>query len=182
MAGNTIVYVGAEASGLYRKQAGDAHWDMLTDGLAPATQARAIAIHPNDPRTVFCGTQRGVYRSTDGGDHWQRMNMTEGRVVWSIRFHPNDPNIMFLGTEGAEVFKSEDGGENWNHIATVSNPNQVQMAFAMRILGIDIEANNPDNMYAALEVGGAATPSLPATSTCSTSTAWPWVAPTLTRS
>ena len=49
MAGNTIVYVGAEASGLYRKQAGDAHWDMLTDGLAPATQARAIAIHPNDP-------------------------------------------------------------------------------------------------------------------------------------
>ena len=156
MAGNTIVYVGAEASGLYRKSAGDAHWDLLTDGLAPATQARAIAIHPNDPRTIFCGTQRGIYRSTDGGDHWQRMNMTEGRVVWSIRFHPNDPNIMFLGTEGAEVYKSEDGGENWSHIATVSNPEQVQMAFAMRILGIDIEASNPNNMYAALEVGGAA--------------------------
>ena len=156
MAGNTIVYVGAEASGLYRKTAGDAHWDLLSDGLAPATQARAIAIHPSDPRTIFCGTQRGVYRSTDGGDHWQRMNMTEGRVVWSIRFHPNDSNIMFLGTEGAEVYKSEDGGENWAHIATVSNPEQVQMAFAMRILGIDIEASNPNNMYAALEVGGAA--------------------------
>ena len=92
----------------------------------PATQARAIAIHPNDPRTIFCGTQRGIYRSTDGGDHWQRMNMTEGRVVWSIRFHPNDSSIMFAGTEGAEVFKSEDGGENWAHIATVSNPAQVQ--------------------------------------------------------
>ena len=82
--------------------------------------------------------------------------MTEGRVVWSIRFHPNDTSIMFAGTEGAEVYKSEDGGENWTHIATVSNPEQVQMAFAMRILGIDIEAGNPSNMYAALEVGGAA--------------------------
>ena len=53
MAGNTIVYVGAEASGLYRKAAGDAHWDLLTDGLAPATQARAIAIHPQRPADNF---------------------------------------------------------------------------------------------------------------------------------
>ena len=156
MAGQTFIFVGAEASGLYRKEAGDAHWEQLTNGLPPTPQARAIAIHPENPSIVFVGTQRGVYRSQDRGDHWQRMNMTEGRVVWSLKFHPRDPQVMFLGTEGSEIFKSVDGGENWEYLATISNPDQVQMAFAMRVLGIAIESANPDNMFAALEVGGAA--------------------------
>ena len=84
------------------------------------------------------------------------MNLTEGRVVWSIKFHPNDPNVMFLGTEGSEVFKSEDAGENWTYQSTISNPDSVQMAFATRILGLAIESSNPNHMFAALEVGGAA--------------------------
>ena len=152
----TLVYVGAEADGLYRKEAGDDRWEHLTRGLAPAAQVRAIAIHPQNPATVFAGTQRGIYRSEDRGDNWERMNLTEGRIVWSIKFHPGDPSIMFLGTEGSEVYRSQDGGENWEYLATISNPDSVQMAFATRILGIGIEAANPDNMYAALEVGGAA--------------------------
>ena len=156
MADKTLVYVGAEASGLYRKEAGDAHWENLTRGMAPSAQVRTIAIHPDSQDVIFAGTQRGVYRSKDRGDNWERMNLTEGRVVWSLKFHPNNPQVMFLGTEGSEVFKSEDGGENWTYMATISNPDSVQMAFATRILGLAIESNSPDHMYAALEVGGAA--------------------------
>ena len=77
---------------------------------------------------------------------FERMNLTEGGIVWSIKFHPHDPSIMFLGTEGAEVFKSTDGGENWEYLATVSNPDAVQMAFATRILGIGIEAADTNQM------------------------------------
>ena len=156
MADKTLIYVGAEASGLYRKEAGESRWENLTRGMAPSAQARTIAIHPQNPKIVFAGTQRGVYRSKDQGDNWERMNLTEGRVVWSIKFHPNDPNVMFLGTEGSEVFKSEDAGENWAYQSTISNPDSVQMAFATRILGLAIESSNPNHMFAALEVGGAA--------------------------
>ena len=156
MAYKTLIYVGAEASGLYRKEAGESRWENLTRGMAPSAQARTIAIHPQNPKIVFAGTQRGVYRSKDQGDNWERMNLTEGRVVWSIKFHPNDPNVMFLGTEGSEVFKSEDAGENWTYQSTISNPDSVQMAFATRILGLAIESSNPNHMFAALEVGGAA--------------------------
>ena len=156
MADKTLIYVGAEASGIYRKEAGDAHWENLTRGMAPSAQVRTIAIHPENQDVIFAGTQRGVYRSKDRGDNWERMNMTEGRVVWSLKFHPNNPQVMFLGTEGSEVFKSEDGGDNWSYMATISNPDSVQMAFATRILGLAIESSSPDHMYAALEVGGAA--------------------------
>ena len=156
MAGKTLIYVGAEAEGLYRKEAGDDHWEKLTEGLAPSAQVRAIAFDPRNSATVFVGTQRGVYKSVDRGDHWRRANMTEGRIVWSLKFHPNNPDIMFLGTEGSDVYKSEDGGDNWQYLATIANPDSIQMAFATRILGMGIEPANPDNMYAALEVGGAA--------------------------
>ncbi|MCH8280845.1 MAG: hypothetical protein J4O03_06745 [Chloroflexi bacterium] len=156
MADKTLIYVGAEASGIYRKEAGDTHWENLTRGMAPSAQVRTIAIHPENQDVIFAGTQRGVYRSKDRGDNWERMNMTEGRVVWSLKFHPNNPQVMFLGTEGSEVFKSEDGGDNWSYMATISNPDSVQMAFATRILGLAIESSSPDHMYAALEVGGAA--------------------------
>jgi Sortilin, neurotensin receptor 3, len=105
---------------------------------------------------VFVGTQRGVYRSQDGGDRWQRMHLPEGRNVWSLTFHPQNPQIMFLGTEGSDVYRSDDGGESWQYLSTIVNPDAVQMAFATRILGLAIEPVDPNRIYAALEVGGAA--------------------------
>ena len=156
MADRTRIYAGAEASGLYRKEAGDESWEQLTNGLPPSAQVRLIAIHPTDPGVVYAGTQRGVYRSRDGGDNWQRMDLPEGRIVWSLQFHPGDPQVMYLGTEGSEVYISRDSGESWLYRSTVSNPDAVQMAFSTRILGLAIEPASPDHMYAALEVGGAA--------------------------
>ena len=118
MADKTLIYVGAEAGHLYRKEAGQTNWeDMVSNGLPPSPEARAIAVHPNDPETVFIGTQRGVYRSRDRGDHWERMDMPEGRIVWSIRFQPGDPGTMYLGTEGSEVYHSDDAGESWREIS-----------------------------------------------------------------
>jgi photosystem II stability/assembly factor-like uncharacterized protein len=156
MAEKTYIYVGAEASGLYRQEAGHNQWQTLTDGMPPSPQARVIAIHPQHPEVVFVGTQRGVYRSQDGGDRCQRMQLPEGRIVWSLAFHPQNSQIMFLGTEGSDVYRSDDGGERWQYLSTIVNPDAVQMAFATRILGLAIAPADPNRIYAALEVGGAA--------------------------
>lgn len=156
MASNTLLFAGAEAHGLYRKAVGDANWEGLGNGLPPSPQVRPIAIHPDMPNVMFVGTQRGVYRSTDHGDHWERMNLPEGRVVWSLQFHPHNPQMMLLGTEGSEVYTSQDGGENWTYVSTIRNPDAVEMAFSTRILGFAMETGQPERIYAALEVGGAA--------------------------
>ena len=156
MADKTLIYAGCEAAGLYRKEAGDTQWEHLTSGLPPQAPARPIAVHPQNPNLVYVGTQRGVYRSNDRGDHWERTDMPEGRTVWALKFHPNNPRVMYLGTEGSEVYRSDDGGESWQYLSTITNPDAVQMYFSTRILGLAMESANPDNMYAALEVGGAA--------------------------
>ena len=157
MADKTLIYVGAEGGNLYRKEAGQTHWeDLVANGLPPNPEARTIAIHPQNPDVVFVGTQRGAYRSADRGDHWERLDMPEGRIVWSIRFHPDNPRIMYLGTEGSEVYRSDDGGDTWQYQSSIDVSGAHQMAFATRILGLAIEPQDPNRMYAALEVGGTA--------------------------
>ena len=156
MAGKTFIYVGAEADGLYRKEAGDSRWEKLAKGMPPSPQARAIAVHPNDASTVFVGTQRGVYRSKDGGDSFERMNMTEGRIVWSIKFHPHDSDIMFLGTEGRRGVQEHrwrrELAVHVHHSQSRRGPDGLRNPHP----GIGIEAGDTNQMYAALEVGGAA--------------------------
>ena len=156
MADKTLIYVGTEAGGLYRKEADDHGWRELANGLPPSPQVRAITIHPQDPTVVYAGTQRGVYRSVDHGDRWERMGLPEGRVVWSLKAHPDVPEVIYLGTEGSEVYRSENAGGTWQYWGAISNPDAMQMKFATRILGMAMEAPSPDHMYAALEVGGAA--------------------------
>src|SRR5204863_2901930 len=117
----TLLYVGAEECGLYRKEVGNGGWAELTQDLPPSPQVRALAVHPRIRGLIFAGTQQGVYRSQDQGDHWERMHLPEGRVIWSLQFHPADPGVMYAGTEGSEVFISRDGGENWQHLSTIDN-------------------------------------------------------------
>ncbi len=156
MANKTFIYAGAEAGGLYRKEASDSGWQKLLDGLPPAPMARTIAIHPTNPDLMYVGTQRGVYLSKDHGDHWERADISEGRIIWSLKFHPDNSQVMFLGTEGSEVYRSDDGGESWQYLASIDVSDAHQMPFSTRILGLAMEPNNPENMYAALEVGGTA--------------------------
>ena len=167
MADNTFIYAGSETGAMYRKEAGDDDWKRLgkpvtlgdagmEGGLCPQPEVRAIAIHPKNPDTVYAGTQRGVYLSKDRGDTWKRADMDEGMTVWSMAFRPDNPNVMFLGTQGNLIYRSDDAGESWKYVSTIINPDHVQMQFAVRILGMDIEPNNPDVMYSAMEVGGIA--------------------------
>src|SRR3989442_15514553 len=60
-------------SGLYRMAVGDDRWELATRGLPEAPAIRAIATHPEHADTVYVGTQHGPHRSTDHGEHWERL-------------------------------------------------------------------------------------------------------------
>ena len=97
MADKTYIYAGGE-TGIYRKEAGDDHWEELTNGMPSPRphppQVRAIAVHRRNTDWVYAGTQRGVYRTVDRGDLWERMDLPEGRTVWSFMGHPHNPSVM----------------------------------------------------------------------------------------
>ena len=39
-----------------------------------------------------------------------------GLPVWSILFHPRTSDVVYAGYEGAEIYRSDDGGERWEQL------------------------------------------------------------------
>jgi len=146
-------------SGLYRMAVGDDRWELLTHGLPKAPTIRAIATHPEHSETVYVGTQNGPYRSTDNGEHWERLNISDhGLPVWSLLFDPRDSKMLYAGYENCEIFRSADGGEHWQQLPVTVRFPEVTVAPganpAKRVLEMAVNPSNPDEVYGAIEVGG----------------------------
>lgn len=151
----TYVYVGAENSGLYRLNPGSDHWQELTNGLPENPIVPGIAIHPSNPEIIYAGTQNGPYRSTDRGDHWERLDYPDlAPPVWTFLFRPRDPNVMYLGTAPGELYRSQNAGDSWQKLNFPRGASEISMAFPTRVIGLTADPNSPDDLYAALEVAG----------------------------
>ena len=158
----SYVYVGAgkwtggKRGGLFRQAVGDSQWEAMTKGLPEPTSVQAITVHPDDPAVVYAGTHDGPYRSTDHGASWERLGFPDtGKEVWAIHVHPRNPKVVYAGTSPVGVYRSEDGGDTWRRLPKVVQPERVKMAFACRVMRLAVDPNHPDEVYAALEVGGA---------------------------
>jgi photosystem II stability/assembly factor-like uncharacterized protein len=152
-------YVNSEGrrcrGGVFRTTAGDGRWQAITAGLPEQVEARAFAIHPNEADVIYAGTQDGPYRSTNGGERWERLGFPErGGVIWSLAFHPTRPNVMYAGTAPVQIYRSEDFGETWKKLPAARSPEHCPMDFPTRTVRIVVDPSRPDDVYAALEVSG----------------------------
>jgi photosystem II stability/assembly factor-like uncharacterized protein len=146
-------------SGLFRMTEGGNEWQPTQRGLPEAPAIRAIAVHPLNPDIIYAGTQSGPYRSADRGDHWEKVDIADhGLPVWSFLFHPYDPNVMFVGYENCEIYRSDDASKHWTRLPVSVRFPEITTAPganpAKRVLMLDASANEPNHLYAAIEVGG----------------------------
>src|SRR2546430_17064970 len=99
----THVYVGAARTsgslgGIFRRAAGNGHWEQLTKGLPEAVNVQAITVHPTNPDVVYLGGNRGLYRSTDRGERWERLGFSDERAGgWSGLGHTSQPRHPHAG-------------------------------------------------------------------------------------
>ncbi len=124
--------------GMYKSDDGGKTWKII--GFAEAQTISKIKVHPKDENLVYAavfghvfGTnpERGVYRSKDGGKHWDRVlwkNDKTGAV--DIELDPLNPRILYAslweanrnpwsmtsGGPGSGLYKSVDGGDTWKEI------------------------------------------------------------------
>ncbi len=108
--------LGSAEGGLYSSNDGGVSWE--SDGDMRGQSIRALTAAPSDPKILVAGTLKGVYRSSDGGKHWQLISPAgsqEIHEVESIAIDPVNPEIIYAGTWHLP-WKTMDGGEHWTNI------------------------------------------------------------------
>ena len=166
MAGTNHVYAGVAATvgmqhsgtlgGVFRQEAGDKKWEQLKNGLADGAEVHAITVHPTDSDTVFVGSTKGLYRSANRGGKFERLALPDAEAdIWSVLVHPKNPRRIYAGASPIMVYRSDDGGEHWKKLADPNLPNRVHMAFACRVMRLDVDPNSADDVYATMEANGA---------------------------
>lgn len=146
----SIIYVGTGTDGIranvttgrgmYKSTDGGESWTYL--GLEEAGQIGAVEVHPKNPDRVYVAAlghpfgpnpQRGVFRSTDGGDNWEKVlfaSDTTGAI--DLELNPENPDEIYAALWRAErkpwtiisgaaeengLYKSTDGGDNWKKLS-----------------------------------------------------------------
>jgi hypothetical protein len=126
-------YAGA---GVVMSRDGGTTWSGLLPGIPEGIVTTHIAVSGS---TVLVGTNRGLYRSTNGGDAFARVTLPTGtgggesalafgNFVTDVRFQPGDTGVALLNVgwrsggigSAAGLYKSTDGGATWAKAGTAT--------------------------------------------------------------
>jgi photosystem II stability/assembly factor-like uncharacterized protein len=108
--------LGSPDGGIFLSKDGGVKWESVAD--MQGQSIRALTPSPTDPKLLVAGTLKGVYQSTDGGEHWKLISPAgsqELHEVESIAIDPVDPQIIYAGTWHLP-WKTVDGGQHWANI------------------------------------------------------------------
>ncbi len=89
-------------------------WRPSVPPLDPGAGISFVAFHPARPDTLYTGSYRHPFRSTDLGRTWKRIavGMVEDTQVFALDFLGSDPDDIWAATCGW-VYRSRDGGGTW---------------------------------------------------------------------
>ncbi len=124
--------------GIYKSMDAGRTWTHM--GLDETGRIGRILVHPTNPDLVFAcalgrltGPQqeRGVFRTTDGGQHWERVLFVDENTGCSgLSMDAKNPRTLFAGTwqvemhpwaeisggPGSGLYKSTDSGATWRRL------------------------------------------------------------------
>ena len=159
----------SHGDGVYKSTDAGKTWKRV--GLEDTRQISRIRVHPKNPDIVYVAAQghvwapnseRGIFRSRDGGKTWQKIFYRSDKAGASdLVIDPTNANILYAGFwevyrkpwtlesggAGSGIFKSTDGGDTWGEITR--SPGLPKSMIG--IVGITVSPANPDRLWVIIE-------------------------------
>ncbi len=133
-------YMGATGGGVWKTTDAGITWAPISDRFFKTGSVGSIAVADSDPNIIFVGMGEaclrsnishgdGVYKSTDAGKTWTNVGLKDSSQVGKVLIDPHDANLVYVAAIGHPygpneergVFRSKDGGQNWQKILFVDN-------------------------------------------------------------
>ena len=129
----------SHGDGVYKSTDAGKTWQHM--GLAETRHIGKIRVHPQNPDIVYVAAfghafgnnaERGVYKSTDGGQTWRlALHKSDKAGAVDLSIDPNNPRILYAaiweayrspwmissGGPDSGLWRSTDGGETWSDIS-----------------------------------------------------------------
>ncbi len=149
------LYVGTIGEGLWRSLDGGASFSRAANVMFVECHVRALAVHPENPRTLFLGSEQGVLVSRDGAENWERLRapLLSGRQIWSILISPHNPKIMVVGACPARLYRTADGGQTWAE-ASVKMVQDCPRIMFTRVTSLLVDPASGESWWAGVEIDG----------------------------
>jgi photosystem II stability/assembly factor-like uncharacterized protein len=157
--GKLRIWAGAAGGGVWVSENGGTSFEPVFDEYTMAIGA--VKIDRSDPDRVWIGTGEpwtrnsisigtGMYKTLDGGDEWVHVGLADTEHISRILIHPAEPDTVWVcatghlwdGNEQRGVFKTTDGGENWDKILYVDQDTGCS--------DLVIDPQEPDILYSAM--------------------------------
>lgn len=98
----------------------------------------AIAVDPQNSGVIYAGTEKGLFKTTDGGSNWIPTRLE--KPVFRLVTDPVKPAVLYALTEDG-IYKSTDSGESWTYSFFVHK--------GYRATALALAPSKPQTIYAA---------------------------------
>jgi photosystem II stability/assembly factor-like uncharacterized protein len=134
-----IILAGFAGGGIFKSLDGSTNWHPVFDENSELSIGD-ITFDPSNPNVVYAGTGDpnmpsivfngdGIFKSTDVGETWQRLDNSPVGVISKIVVHPSNSNVLWAASMGNPyirdnhrgIHKSTDGGNTWQQVLFVNS-------------------------------------------------------------
>ncbi len=154
-------------AGVFRSTDGGNTWQFK--GLEETRHVGGISVHPDDPDVAYVAAvghlfgpnpERGVYRTTDGGESWERVLFVDEHTgAIDLAMDPGDPETLFAAMYqrqrtvwgfsadggGSGIYRTTDGGDTWTELRNGLAEGD------MGRIGLDVYRRDGNLVYAIVE-------------------------------